>query len=154
VKKGDELFVYGTLRQGERADLSRSASKFSVEFLGKDAINGKLYHLGAYPGLKLISGLDPLDFDTSKPLVVGEVFYVKDESVCSLLDAYEGYNSENPSQGLYNRAQVASRNGRILWAYTYNPRVTDDQLIETGDWHNPRIVGSHKMPTIITGKRK
>lgn len=147
MKKGDEVFVYGTLRKGERADLSKNGSNFSVEYLGMDAINGKLYHLGAYPGVKLLQSLEIGDFDQAQPLVTGEVFYIKDSSVGALLDAYEGYPH------LYGREQVLSQDGRIVWVYVYNPMVIEDQLIETGDWKNPRLASTRTIPTLTLGKR-
>ena len=148
MKKGDELFVYGTLRRGERADLHRSACQFSVEYLGRDKINGKLYSLGPYPGIKLIPSLNG-DFDSSLPLVVGDAFYIKDSSVCANLDAYECYNPEAPTQGLYDRTQVVAESGRIVWVYVFNGPVIEDQLIETGDWLNPRLAATHREAPFI-----
>lgn len=146
MRKGDELFVYGTLRKGERADLCKSQNQFSVSFIGKDEINGKLYHLGAYPGLKLINPAQQT-FDMALPSVIGEVFLVRDESVGALLDAYEGYPT------LYERDQVLSKEGRLLWVYIYNPMVTEDQLIETGDWKNPRLQYTRRIPTLTVGRK-
>lgn len=37
MKKGDFLFVYGTLRKGERADLSKQERDFGVSFVCNDA---------------------------------------------------------------------------------------------------------------------
>lgn len=146
MKGGENVFVYGTLRKGEYADLSASASKFSVDFLGKDTINGQLFHLGAFPGLKLVSN-DNSEFNPSLPKVVGEVFYMKDASVGTLLDAYEGYPHH------YGREQVVTEGGRLVWVYVYAPLVMSAQLIETGDWKNPRIASSRSIPVITTGRK-
>lgn len=148
MKKGDFIFVYGTLRKGERADLSKNAKAFSVSFMGLDAVNGLLYHLGGFPGLKLIPNLT--EFNDSEPTVKGEVFFVKDASVGAILDAYEGYNTDNPDKGLYDRQVVETMTGRAAWVYTYNPVVVEDQLIETGDWKNPRLSVTRKIPNIRT----
>jgi gamma-glutamylcyclotransferase (GGCT)/AIG2-like uncharacterized protein YtfP len=136
MKKGDCIAVYGTLRKGERADLARQANKFDVTYLCKDRINGKLYHLGAYPGVKTESK----SFDPKLPCVTVEVFHIRDESIIAILDAYEGYNSDNPEHGLYNRIEVESEDGRIVWVYIYNGPVTPDQLIESGDWVKNREI--------------
>lgn len=141
INRGDSLFVYGTLRKGQRADLNANANKFSVQFLGEDSINGHIFHLGGYPGLKLI-GPDPLIFDVALPIVKGEAFYIQNASAGALLDAYECYPY------LYNRTIVQSQKGRILWVYTYNGLMSSDQLIETGDWTNPRLACSQRVPLV------
>lgn len=131
VKKGDSLFVYGTLRRGESADLSLGKKGHSVMFVGKDAINGQLYNLGAYPGIKEVSDSG---FNPDKDTVVGDVFVLGDESITELLDAYEGYPS------LYGRQQVTSKAGRTVWVYTYNHQVAARQRLHHGDWANRRDV--------------
>lgn len=146
MKKDDMLFVYGTLRPGERADLAKSRMEFDVDHLGLDAINGKLFHLGAYPGLKLI-GKAGEDYNPRFPSVVGNVFILKNNSVSTILDGYESYRPDDPEHGLYNRFQVFTKIGRVVWVYTYNHPVTEDQLIETGDWRNPRLATTRKAPT-------
>jgi gamma-glutamylcyclotransferase (GGCT)/AIG2-like uncharacterized protein YtfP len=119
MKKGDLLFVYGTLRPGERADLNRSRHEFGVAYIGEDDIVGNIYDTGCgYPGLKL-------EGDNK---VHGDVFRVRDESVGPFLDAYEGYPS------LYGRTQVETSNGRTVWVYTFNPPVKAERLIVGGDW--------------------
>lgn len=131
MKKGDCLFVYGTLRHGERADLSKQAHNFGVDFVGLDRINGRLYHLGSFPGVKL----DPTsEWDPNSPVVVGEVFRVRDTSIIALMDAYEGYRPDDPTGGLYDRCKVGTNKGRTVWVYTYNHPVIEDQRIESGDW--------------------
>ena len=48
------LFVYGTLRSGARDTLGaamRSRLSFETSSLGRAAMPGHLYDLGAYPGL-------------------------------------------------------------------------------------------------------
>lgn len=131
MKQGDFIFVYGTLRKGERADLAKQACHFNVRPCGKDRINGKLYHLGAYPGVKQIPGTD---FDPEKPCVVGDLFLVNDPSVGAFLDAYEGYFPDEPDQGLYNRRIFHTEKGKLAWVYTYNAAVTSDQQLHSGDW--------------------
>jgi gamma-glutamylcyclotransferase (GGCT)/AIG2-like uncharacterized protein YtfP len=141
VKKNEYVFVYGTLRRGERADLAKQAHNFSVSYCGQDKINGKLYHLGSYPGLKLLPHY--IEFNPTQPIVIGERFRIRDASIGAILDAYEGYDSEHPEQGLYNRVVVEAESGEQVWVYVYNPMVIEDQRIETGDWCKGR---DHLMP--------
>jgi gamma-glutamylcyclotransferase (GGCT)/AIG2-like uncharacterized protein YtfP len=131
MKKGDFIFVYGTLRRGERADLTKQFYAYGVDFVTKDKINGRLYHLGSFPGLKVDKSVE---FQANKPIVFGEVFRIRDLSICAILDAYEGYQPDSPTMGLYNRSKVETEEGRTVWAYTYNHPVIEDQRIEGGDW--------------------
>jgi len=131
MKKGDLLFVYGTLRRGERADLAKGQNSFGVSFVGEDRINGKMYNIGSFPGLKIPECLNQEmcdGFCESCDAIVGDVFRVREESITALLDAYEGYPF------MYDRRVVTMESGRKAWVYTYNYEVKDDSLIESGDW--------------------
>jgi hypothetical protein len=79
VKKGDYIFVYGTLRRGERADLSRHETEFGVKYLNTDTINGVIHNLGGFPGLKR-DGVE-YKFDSTAPQVTGEVHICTAENV-------------------------------------------------------------------------
>lgn len=133
MKKGDFILVYGTLRRGERADLAKQQHNFGVSFRGNDAVNGLMYHLGAYPGVKITPAMER-GFDPKLPIIRGELFLIREPSVVAILDAYEGYDSDSPERGLYNRFKVETEKSRMAWIYTYNPPVTEDQRIESGDW--------------------
>lgn len=146
MKSGDNLFVYGTLRRGERADINKNRLIHSVSYLSVDHINGRMYHIGAFPGVTI--PLPVSEFDPAAPTVTGEVYYVGDQSVAAILDAYEGYDEVCPDRGLYNRYQVMTKNGKCVWVYTFNPTVLEDQLIETGDWKNPRLKVTHRIPKV------
>jgi gamma-glutamylcyclotransferase (GGCT)/AIG2-like uncharacterized protein YtfP len=115
MKKGDLLFVYGTLRPGQHADLSKS---FEADYIGKDSVVGKLYHLGGYPGLK-IEGSD---------LVHGDVFRIRTANLVARLDMYEGYPT------LYSRQVVESSNGKSVWVYVYNSPCIGKAEVPGGDW--------------------
>lgn len=144
VKKGEMLFVYGTLRPGERASLTSSRLSFDVELLGGDMVNGKLYHLGGYPGVKLVSA--PLSvFDKNLDTVKGEAFLLKNDAIHSVLDAYESYRPDDPEGGLYNRVRLHSICGRVLWVYVYNHPVLEEQRILSGDWKNPRMAEGRSL---------
>jgi gamma-glutamylcyclotransferase (GGCT)/AIG2-like uncharacterized protein YtfP len=125
MKKGDLLFVYGTLRKGERADLSRSSHSMCVDFVGEDRINGEMYNLGWYPGLKTTTR----EFvKPDEPIVEGDVFRIRSSSVVPFLDAYEGYPN------LYNRIETRTASGKVVWVYTYNHAVSESQLVRAGNW--------------------
>jgi gamma-glutamylcyclotransferase (GGCT)/AIG2-like uncharacterized protein YtfP len=130
MEKGDLIFVYGTLRRGERMDLRKQSLNFGVSFISNDKINGQMYLVGTYPGVKAVQ----TRFQANQPTVVGEVFRIIAPAIVAVLDAYEGYQSDNPTSGLYDRIQTQSQRGRTVWAYIYNPPVRDEQLIESGDW--------------------
>lgn len=132
MKKDDLLFVYGSLRIGECNDIERKSPIGSVEYKGQDKINGLIYWIGAgwYPGLKTEQG----NYDSRAPKVVGDVFEIKTDEVAAMLDAYEGYPS------LYDRVEVETEGGRIVWVYTYNGGVKEYELVESGDWtKRPRV---------------
>lgn len=132
MKKGDLIFVYGTLRKGERADLSSGFYSYGVDYIDRDKINGNLYHLGAFPGVREATNLQP--YTSDMPTITGEVFRIRDQSIIALLDAYEGYRSADPTGGLYNRQQVLTEDGRKVWVYIYNHPVIEEQRIPGGDW--------------------
>lgn len=125
MKVGDLLFVYGSLRLGEASDLSMWNGAKSARFIGNDTICGKLYDCGWYPGVK-----EAEDFISSclVDYVHGEVFEILEERAVGALDGYEGYPS------LYDRKQVETKEGRKVWVYTYNPPVSDERRVDSGDW--------------------
>lgn len=123
MNKGDLLFVYGTLRKGGSADLSRNPN---ASFIDSDRINAKLYSIGWFPGI--LAGDTTEKFDETQPYVVGDVFLLNDATIKDQLDAYEGYPS------LYDRRQVITENGHTVWVYTYNGSVSEDSRIKDGDW--------------------
>lgn len=122
MKKGDHIFVYGTLRIGQRADLSR---KSGVVPVGPDRINGSLYALGWFPGVKL-SGED---FNDASPAVVGDVFVIEDESITHVIDLYEGH------PGFFMRKPHKTEQGRTAWVYEYQGDIAYAATeIPSGDW--------------------
>lgn len=131
MKKNDLLFVYGTLRQGERSDLRKQLYNYGVSFISMDKISAQMYHLGGFPGVK-----EAIDWNPDAPSVVGEVFSIRDSSIIAILDAYECYDHDNPERGMYTRYQVITKKGRKVWIYVYNYPVKVEQLIESGDWKN------------------
>ena len=88
----DLLVVYGTLRSGtgwrERlgvADL--------VQSVGSCTLHGSLFELGWYPGL-VLDGAGP---------VVAEVLRLREPSVLTTFDRFEGFDPTQPEAGEYRR---------------------------------------------------
>jgi gamma-glutamylcyclotransferase (GGCT)/AIG2-like uncharacterized protein YtfP len=129
MQKNDLVFVYGTLRKGERMSLDREFGDVAG-FVGNDVINGRMYSLGAYPGVKDV----PNEFDHDLPCVYGEVYRIRDTSIIAILDAYEGYCEDSPTTGLYNRKVTETLKGRKVWVYIFNGKLLPVQLIDSGDW--------------------
>src|ERR1044071_5082105 len=89
------LFVYGTLRRGGGAPLSKLLSE-RADLVGLGTFQGKLYDLGQYPGV--IPSSNPAD------AVIGEIYVLHpDHSLLPILDAYEDYQPDQPKQSLYLR---------------------------------------------------
>lgn len=125
MKKGDLLFVYGTLRRGEGADLSRN---LETSYICEDRISGELFNIGWYPGAKIP---DDGRFEISLPSIVGDLFRLRTPSIIAVLDAYEGYPN------LYNRRVVITEKGNMTWVYVYNGPVPKEKMIPGGDWKHP-----------------
>ena len=117
MKEGDLLFVYGSLRQGECADLS---IRSGAEFVQEDEITGNIYNISWFPGVKL----------EGDNLVKGEVYKLIDASIIRHLDSYEGYPN------LYDRSVVETKGGLRVWVYTYNHECGENERIASGDWLN------------------
>lgn len=127
MKVGDLIFVYGTLRHGASNSLSESLRFANMAtHVGESRINGLLYNLGWFPGVKLPE--DAEEFDAGQPSVKGDVFSVDVLCLPNMLDSYEGYPH------LYGRREVQTEHGHTAWVYTYNGDVDGKSLITTGDW--------------------
>lgn len=126
MQKGDLIFVYGTLRLGESSSLGES-SRFTglANHKGESRINGSIYDLGWYPGVK---APDNKAFHPDEDTVTGDVFSIDDDFLPRMLDAYEGYPH------LYNRKKVMTENGDLAWVYTYNSRCREESRIDSGNW--------------------
>ena len=135
MKKGDLLFVYGTLRPGESNGLDRS---FEATHVCQDRINGEMFHLGGYPGVTSVS-MTSVEFDPSVESVVGDIFRLKNDRIVTGLDMYEGYPN------LYNRVEVMTESGKKVWVYTYNHNVDNRHKVEGGDWKRRIAVRAYQV---------
>jgi gamma-glutamylcyclotransferase (GGCT)/AIG2-like uncharacterized protein YtfP len=113
------VFVYGTLRRGGAGAIPIRFPK--SKFIIDAKVTGKLYDLGAYPGLLL---------NESKSLVLGEVYEVDDETLNELDDFEASSNYLRKQVEISIDAQM-----RMCWTYEPNPASYSFQtLITSGDW--------------------
>jgi gamma-glutamylcyclotransferase (GGCT)/AIG2-like uncharacterized protein YtfP len=94
------LFAYGTL-------VPRDPGSLENEGWSPDAVRGRLYDLGPYPGLV------DLD-DPGAPWTQGFVREVAEQELTGRLDPYEGVD-----EGLYRRKLTNTRAGLSAWVYIY-----------------------------------
>ncbi len=129
------VFVYGTLRKGQRANHYLE----TAQFLDEGRIEGfDLYDLGAYPGVQK-SNCATVQGTLCLHAVEGEVYEIESEWL-PILDRYEGCYNNDPGASLYVRVKTPvflnNRQATVedAWVYVYNNRVDKAQLIHSGDW--------------------
>lgn len=135
LEGGDSLvFVYGTLMRG--FGLYRTLRAGGAKFKCEGRIKGRLYSVGAFPGLKLSDA-------EQRPMtwVLGEVYRV-DEALLRELDLVEGADRPKGEE-LYRRVAVRCnptdvrfhmRDNFTVWVYDYQHPVHEGCHIATGDW--------------------
>lgn len=122
------VFVYGTLRRGGLNDINRLAP--APVFRGVGCVLGRLFDLGAYPGLRLAS-----PSDEGGGAVWGEV-YVIDAVLERQLDVIEEIQGR-PDDEYFRRQVLVMVDGQscVCLVYEINPtRVLGRALIDHGDW--------------------
>ncbi|MCI0465043.1 MAG: gamma-glutamylcyclotransferase [Gemmataceae bacterium] len=127
------LFVYGTLRR-ESAHPLAALLAARARLVGAGRAPGRLYDLGAYPGMTAVAA--PQEW------VRGEVYELTDpEALLAMLDHYEGCDPDEPEQSLFARlpAAVTLEDGSALtaWAYFYRGPLEGAQPIPSGDYFEP-----------------
>lgn len=123
VQTGDAVAVYGLLRSGE-SGFDRFGLAGAFKALGPCLIPGRLFDLGAYPGL--VDG---------RGEVVGELFEVRDVGVMPALDAFEDYWPGDPQRSRYERVKLdLITPQRSAWVYRWTQSLDGARLIESGDW--------------------
>jgi gamma-glutamylcyclotransferase (GGCT)/AIG2-like uncharacterized protein YtfP len=117
------VFVYGTLRRGERNDIAHFRPL--PLFVGPASIEGCLYDLGAYPGIVL----------GERGRVVGEVYRIT-SAVEAALDILEEVKVDG--SGEYRKRDVpvvVAGQALNCLVYEIHPdRLTGRPRITSGDW--------------------
>ena len=131
MNTSNHLFLYGTLMRSDVSLGSRGlgamealpAGKY-LRFVCESQVQGMLYDLGSYPGLKEGDGL-----------VKGEVYEVLSPEAWPILDPYEDFFPEDEEGSLYLRkpVELMDEPGHA-WTYIYNHEVDESSLIHDGDW--------------------
>ena len=115
------VFVYGSLRRGNAGAMSVRFPE--ARFVADGQVRGRLYDLGAYPGLLL---------DDSELRAIGEVYEV-DEQTLFELDQFE-----RSSDYIRKQVEVEHDNQHSrCWIYVPDRGAevfSGRQLIESGDW--------------------
>ena len=117
------VFVYGTLRQGQERDINRLLP--APLFMSNGQINGTLYDLGSYPGVRLGGAL----------WVLGEVYQITPELERQLDEIEEVWPQQT---GEYARCEVLVQcAGQALVCLVYEVaevRAKVSRVIKSGDW--------------------
>ena len=124
VTANPKVFVYGTLRSGERlaenlADCPRKTGR----------VRGRLYNLGWFPGLYLDRDAGP---------VVGEVVTVTPEIIARLdeIEGFHGYGKQSLYYRVWLPKEAWGEDGGT-WTYVYaksERNVVVEKRIASGDW--------------------
>lgn len=117
------ILVYGTLRKGQHA-CRAFGLEWKGEYVDTIRIEGSIYDLGSFPGVKLDGNPDGF---------VCDVFKIIDPDVLDALDAYEGYRPESPTNSLYLRQTIEVPDVGAAYIYEYNHDVSGYR-IPSGDW--------------------
>ena len=140
-RSSTRLFVYGTLRRDPSHDMFHVLARSAI-FLGEAEVQGRLYDLGAYPGMVVTR-------DGSR--VRGEVYEIQSDrwsEAIEQLDKYEGCSEADPAPHEYRRelVQTELENGQRAdaWAYLLNRPTKGLPEISSGDYLS---VGSRRRST-------
>ena len=120
----NNVFVYGTLKQGHSRESSMINGRKGLPKFGK--IQGELIDLGAFPGL--IQGAND---------VIGEVHSFSEiGSVLDRLDRIEGFYAHGAPNNLFERilCNVETTDG-IMQAWTYRWTGSEGTSVESGEWN-------------------
>jgi gamma-glutamylcyclotransferase (GGCT)/AIG2-like uncharacterized protein YtfP len=95
-----------------------------LEFLERCQWQGRLFDLGPFPGAVPEEGT-----------VHGELFRLDSSAVWTVLDQYEGYDSERPEASPFVRRRVSLDTPSVTaWVYWYNGELVGQPRVPSGDW--------------------
>lgn len=123
----DQVFVYGTLRNGSDHPMARRLAD-EGEPRGEAFWRGRLYSLGAYPAAVR---------DAGHLEVTGDLYRLDPQgALLAALDAYEGLDPGRPDWYVREPHPVRRADGTstTAWLYRYTGPVRRDAWIPTGDW--------------------
>lgn len=131
----DCLFAYGTLAE-ENGPREIAIAVKHLKLIGEGYIFARLYDLGEYPGAILD--------DSKRHKVFGKIFELPaDRKLLDRLDAYEGFDPNQPEISLFvrKRAAIQRRNAAPLmsWFYEYNGDVNSSALIKSGHYSKASV---------------
>lgn len=117
------IAFYGSLMQAFPTQQTLKV-QHQLQFIQPCTLNGQLYDLGDYPGLKYGAGR-----------VKAELYEVLDPRVMAAIDSFECYDPANHSDSLYTRSCVRLAEPKVdAWVYFYNKPVEMQKIINAGDW--------------------
>ncbi|MDQ3563381.1 MAG: gamma-glutamylcyclotransferase [Pseudomonadota bacterium] len=124
------LFVYGTLRKDSGNGVSQMLAR-EARFVGRARVQGRLFHLGEYPGL--VPSRDPGSW------IHGEVYaFENPPDALARLDDFEGCGPNDPEPHAFERVEkdivLESGTRDNVWVYVYRGSTTDKKEILSGDY--------------------
>jgi gamma-glutamylcyclotransferase (GGCT)/AIG2-like uncharacterized protein YtfP len=131
VGLGRHVFVYGTLRRGQRNDITRLQP--APCFVGFATVTGVMVHLGGYPGVLLRAE------EATQLRIQGEVYAIT-TALERRLDEIEMIDPQAPDDenGEYIKREIEVDVGGtclVCLFYEINPRVAlGKPVIHSGDW--------------------
>jgi gamma-glutamylcyclotransferase (GGCT)/AIG2-like uncharacterized protein YtfP len=131
TRRDSLLFVYGTLRPFVDIAMAKWLRR-AARYLGPATTPGRLYDLGAYPGMRAARG--------RREHVVGDVYRVMNPRVFRVLDRYEAGSARNKARFVRERCVVKLDRGgrRNAWTYRYRYSVVSAARIASGDYRMHR----------------
>ena len=134
--KVGNIFVYGSLKQGEPLYFLEGIKDLRLEIFPARVQGGLLYNLGLFPGMILKSNAG---------VVIGEIQRFRQiETVLGILDEVEEYYGEGNPNNLYRRveheAELLNGEGFITcWVYEYVGPMDEVEFIESGVWQGKPV---------------
>jgi gamma-glutamylcyclotransferase (GGCT)/AIG2-like uncharacterized protein YtfP len=125
-KRDSLLFVYGTLRPFVAIPMANRLAA-GGHHLGTGKTRGRLYDLGAYPGLTRPRA--------RREWVVGDVYRIRNPRMLRVLDRYEaGARTVRPTFVRVPCVVTLMRLRRRAWVYLYRRSVLHAARIASGDY--------------------
>jgi gamma-glutamylcyclotransferase (GGCT)/AIG2-like uncharacterized protein YtfP len=146
--KVEHIVFYGSLSSGE-APYAELGLARALELSGRIGLRGRLYDLGAYPGLVL----------GGQRAIEGELHRILDPSVLARLDRFEGYDARRPASSLFRRVSVevpypgshadvsgAAARPITAWIYVFNGCARGRKSIDCKSWREHRLIRAAADP--------